>query len=125
MSKLNDSSLTDSIAINYIEFAANDLTKIKAFYTKAFNWQFTDYGPEYIAFENAGIQGGFYYSEHANNASKGGALVVLHTPKLEACLDTVLACGGTIKTDIFSFPGGRRFHFLDPCNNELAVWAYE
>ncbi|MDX1561899.1 MAG: VOC family protein, partial [Gammaproteobacteria bacterium] len=23
----------------------------------------------------------------------------------------------------FSFPGGRRFHFADPCGNELAVWS--
>jgi predicted enzyme related to lactoylglutathione lyase len=32
-------------------------------------------------------------------------------------------CGGIIKTNIFTFPGGRRFHFLDPCQNELSVWA--
>ena len=24
---------------------------------------------------------------------------------------------------IFSFPGGRRFHFRDPAGNELAVWG--
>jgi len=30
---------------------------------------------------------------------------------------------GTISKDIFSFPGGRRFHFLDPAGNELAVWS--
>jgi hypothetical protein len=24
---------------------------------------------------------------------------------------------------IFSFPGGRRFHFTDPSGNELAVWS--
>ncbi|VVT23323.1 Glyoxalase family protein [Marinobacter salarius] len=25
--------------------------------------------------------------------------------------------------DIFSFPGGRRFHFSDPNGNEYAVWS--
>jgi predicted enzyme related to lactoylglutathione lyase len=48
---------------------------------------------------------------------------VLHTDNLEACLHKIVKCGGTIKTDIFSFPGGKRFHFIDPCQNELAVWA--
>lgn len=112
-----------STPINYIEFAANDLSLIKQFYSKAFDWTFEDYGPEYVAFENAGIAGGFYYAPLHANADQGSALVVLHSDDLEACLAKVIASGGTIKTDIFSFPGGRRFHFLDPCQNELAVWS--
>lgn len=115
--------MSASTPISYIEFAASDLSLIKAFYSKAFNWKFVDYGPDYIAFENAGIAGGFYYSPLHADANKGSALVVLHSSELEVCLKKVIACGGTIKTDIFSFPGGRRFHFLDPCQNELAVWA--
>jgi predicted enzyme related to lactoylglutathione lyase len=111
--------------INYVEFPANDLSKIKAFYTAAFNWVFTDYGPEYVAFSNAGIDGGFYYAELNADADKGSALLVLHTHALEETLQKVVDCGGTIKTDIFSFPGGRRFHFLDPCQNELSVWTTE
>ena len=109
--------------INYVEFAANDLSAIKQFYTSAFNWQFTDYGPDYTAFENAGIAGGFYTAQMQANASEGSALVVLHTEDLEGCLDRVVENGGSIKTEIFSFPGGRRFHFIDPCGNELAVWS--
>jgi predicted enzyme related to lactoylglutathione lyase len=31
--------------------------------------------------------------------------------------------GGTITKQIFSFPGGSRFHFTDPCGNELAAWS--
>lgn len=120
---MDTNNQSQSTAINYVEFAANDLLKIKAFYSQAFKWQFTDYGPDYIAFENAGIHGGFYTSPNANNVDVGGALVVLHTHDLEACRAKVIDCGGSIKTDIFTFPGGRRFHFLDPCNNELAVWS--
>jgi predicted enzyme related to lactoylglutathione lyase len=115
--------MTISTPINYIEFAANDLTLIKEFYNKAFNWQFVDYGPDYVAFENGGVAGGFYYSPLCADADKGSALVVLHTDNLEDCLHKVVMCGGIIKTDIFSFPGGRRFHFLDPSQNELAVWT--
>jgi len=112
-----------NVPINYIEFAASDLAAVKNFYQQAFNWQFTDYGPDYTAFENAGIAGGFYSADMHANASQGSALVVLHTHDLETCLNTVVKCGGSIKTEIFSFPGGRRFHFIDPCGNELAVWS--
>lgn len=115
--------MSESTPINYIEFAANNLTLIKAFYSKAFNWTFVDYGPDYAAFENAGVAGGFYYAPLNADADKGSALVVLHTSDLEACFDKVIASGGKIKTAIFSFPGGRRFHFIDPCQNELAVWS--
>lgn len=118
-----------NVPITYVEFAANNLSAIKAFYSAAFNWQFTDYGADYTAFDNAGISGGFYYVEksaekHAD-VDRGSVLVVLKCDQLEACLQRVVACGGTIKTEIFSFPGGRRFHFLDPCNNELSVCCYE
>ncbi|NNF07767.1 MAG: VOC family protein, partial [Candidatus Eisenbacteria bacterium] len=37
--------------------------------------------------------------------------------------DRVVAAGGQICREIFEFPGGRRFHFLDPSGNELAVWS--
>jgi predicted enzyme related to lactoylglutathione lyase len=37
----------------------------------------------------------------------------------------VTAAGGTITVPIFSYPGGRRFHFADPAGNELAVMQPE
>ena len=40
-------------AIDYVELTVSDLAEAKRFYTAAFDWGFTDYGPEY-----AGIQGG-------------------------------------------------------------------
>ena len=43
--------------INYIEFSAPDLEAIKAFYTKTFGWEFTDYGPDYIAFNDGALEG--------------------------------------------------------------------
>ena len=115
--------MSQSTLVNYIELPANDLNKIKQFYTEAFNWTFTDYGPDYTAFSDSGVLGGFYTSDLSTNADKGSALIVLNTHELEKCKEKILSCGGRIKTDIFSFPGGRRFHFLDPCDNELAVWS--
>jgi len=109
--------------INYIELPAQDLAAIKRFYSKLFGWVFIDYGPEYSAFSNAGIAGGFYQSESVSVAQSGAALVVLFSENLEKTEAEISAEGGTICVPIFSFPGGRRFHFLDPNGNELAVWS--
>lgn len=106
--------------INYVEFKASNLEEIKAFYASAFGWKFTDYGPDYIAFSNSGLEGGF---EKSDQAIVNGALVVLYQPQLENIRETVINLGGTISKDIFSFPGGRRFHFIDPAGNELAIWS--
>lgn len=106
--------------INYIEFQSNDLEATEKFYTKCFDWKFTSYGPTYIAFENSGIEGGFAKGETGNNNS---VLVVLYNNDLEGLIDIIESHGGTITKDIFSFPGGRRFHFIDPSGNELAVWS--
>jgi len=105
--------------INYVEFNAVDLEKIKAFYTSAFGWTFTDYGPTYAAFTDSGLQGGF--DKDAGTAANG-TLIVLYHSDIEALKTKVMASGGVISKDIFYFPGGRRFHFKDPSQNELAVW---
>lgn len=48
-------------------------------------------------------------------------LTVIAVDDLEAALEAVTAAGGKITKPIFAFPGGRRFHFLDPNGNELAA----
>lgn len=106
--------------INYIEFKAHDLKKIKTFYTEAFGWKFTDYGPTYTSFAESGVYGGFELSEEP---ILNGALVVLYHADLESVQTDVKKAGGEITRAIFSFPGGKRFHFKDPSGNELAVWS--
>ncbi len=105
---------------DYIEFPATDIAQTKAFYTGLFNWKFTDYGPDYTSFEDGRIAGGFYRKEAV---TAGGPLVVIYTADLENMQTKVQAAGGAIVKPIFSFPGGRRFHFADPSGNELAVWG--
>ncbi|MBO6576799.1 MAG: VOC family protein [Rhodothermales bacterium] len=109
--------------INYIEFYATDLSEAKRFYSAAFDWQFTDYGPAYCGIrkqEGDGETGGIAAAE---TVSSGGSLVILYSHDLESSLDAVRKAGGRISREIFSFPGGRRFHFRDPSGNELAVWS--
>ena len=108
--------------INYVEFAAKDLPATKAFFQSAFNWSFTDYGPEYAAFSNEGLDGGFYKADMHSNADKGGALIIFYSNHLEATLSKVEKAGGKVTKTIFPFPGGRRFHFTEPSGNEFAVW---
>lgn len=107
-------------AINYVEFKAHDLEKTKAFYTSAFGWKFTDYGPDYTAFSESGLEGGF---EKTTQEIRNGALVVLYHKELEQIEQAVVKAGGKIAVPVFSFPSGRRFHFLDPSGNELAIWS--
>lgn len=106
--------------INYIEFKAKDLEAIKQFYTAAFGWTFTDYGENYTAFSESGIAGGF---EKTEDDIVNGVLVVLHHKDLNVLKNKIIQLGGKIVIDIFSFPGGSRFHFKDPSGNELAVWC--
>jgi predicted enzyme related to lactoylglutathione lyase len=109
--------------INYVEYPARNLAATKAFFQKAFGWTFQDYGPEYAAFSDQGLDGGFYKADMAASTSKGSALIVLYSDRLEETLAKVTAAGGKVVKPIFSFPGGRRFHFTEPSGNELAVWA--
>ena len=109
--------------INYIELPAADLAAIKQFYHKVFGWVFADYGPDYIAFANSGLDGGFYRSSSQASVANGSALVVLYSKDLALTERNIVSAGGRIVKAVFAFPGGRRFHFADPCGNELAVWS--
>jgi predicted enzyme related to lactoylglutathione lyase len=106
--------------IAYVELTATNLAQSKEFYAKAFGWGFTDYGPTYAAFENAGLDGGF--QANAEEA-RPAPLVIVYATDLEAMLAKVQAAGAEIIIPIFAYPGGRRFHFRDPAGNELAVFS--
>jgi predicted enzyme related to lactoylglutathione lyase len=106
--------------ISYLEFTAGDLQQVKKFYSEAFAWKFTDYGPEYVAFNDGSLDGGFAMGEALPITAP---LAILYSENLEESLNTVKSCGGVITKSIFAFPGGRRFHFTDPGGNELAIWS--
>lgn len=108
--------------INYIEFKAIDLEVTKVFYSKVFGWSFTDYGPTYTSFSESGVAGGF---EKTETEIVNGALVVIYNENLEDIKQQVVEANAKISVDTFSFPGGKRFQFLDPSGNELAVWCYD
>lgn len=106
--------------INYVEFSVTDMAKAKSFYAKVFGWTFVDYGPEYSSIDNASLDAGFFLSTEKMPA---GALIVLYSNQLEQTQKAIEEHGGKITKPIFEFPGGRRFHFHDVCENEFAVWS--
>jgi hypothetical protein len=121
---VNREKLMSSVTkINYVELPTADLIASKRFFEQAFGWHFVDYGPGYSSFDNAGLAGGFFQSDRVARCETGSALVVLYSDDLEATLARVESLGGSILQAIFSFPGGRRFHFADPSGNEWAVWS--
>ena len=115
--------MNEDAKINYIELPAEDIAKVKDFYVSAFGWSFVDYGEDYCAFNDGNMDGGFYRSPLRSDSANGAALVVLYADNLEATMKQVVDAGGDLLKPIFPFPGGRRFHFLDPNRNELAVWS--
>lgn len=109
--------------INYIELPASDFMATKNFFSEVFKWTFTDYGDDYMAFHGAGIDGGFYLSSKNSSTASGSALVVFYSHQIEITLNKIIDANGQVVKNIFSFPGGRRFHFCDPNGNEYAVWT--
>lgn len=109
--------------LDYVEFPARDIGATQQFFRAAFGWTFEDFGPDYTAFSSQGLDGGFYRAELSCTSASGAALLVFYSADLEATQAKVEAAGGTISKPVFAFPGGRRFHFLEPSGNELAVWS--
>ncbi|TXG00825.1 VOC family protein [Massilia arenae] len=106
--------------IDNIEFNVADIARSKAFYGQVFGWTFIDYGPGYTEFRDGRLAGGFTTD---GPVRAGGPLVILYSNELEATLRRVVDAGARISKETFTFPGGRRFHFVDPDGYELAVWT--
>lgn len=118
-----DASMERHNNINYIEIPTKDIQASKTFFNTVFGWDFIDYGPEYSSFTARGIDGGFFTSQETVSTKTGSPLIVLYSGNIEDTQKAVVAAGGKIIEAIFSFPGGRRFHFSDPAGNEYAVWS--
>jgi predicted enzyme related to lactoylglutathione lyase len=106
--------------IDNIELRVGDIGRARQFYERAFGWAFTDYGPTYCEFNDGRLTGGLTI---AGAETSGGPLVILYADDLEATQARLEHLGAKIIRPTFAFPGGRRFHFLDPDGHELAVWS--
>ncbi len=111
----------NNLRLDYVEFATRDVAAAKKFYTAAFGWKFTDYGPDYVSFADGRMNGGFF--ANADAPAKMNPTVVIFAANLEDAAARVKAAGGKIVKPAFEFPGGRRFEFVDPTGLTLAVWS--
>ncbi len=109
--------------IDYVELPAKDLGQTKSFFSELFGWQFIDCGDDYCSFNDGRLEGGFYQSNNTVSTKTGSVLLVFYSAELEHAVGRVENAGGKIIKPIFSFPGGRRFHFADPNGNEFAIWS--
>ena len=107
--------------IDYVEIPVTDLRKTREFFEALFGWSFKEWGEDYLSFNDGRLDGGFRRSPEP--VSSPGVLVVFYSESLERDVERVKKLGATISEDIFSFPGGRRFHFIDPVGTEYAVWS--
>ncbi|MFG6401208.1 VOC family protein [Microbacterium sp. P04] len=116
--------MTEPNSLDLIELPAGDAAAVelaRAFYSAVFGWSFTSYGPGYVDTADAGTA--LAVNGTGGDRQQRAPLPVLYVADLDAAKDAVLAAGGTLVHDTYDFPGGRRFHFLDPAGNELAAWS--
>jgi uncharacterized protein len=106
--------------IDYVEFNVADVARARRFYGEAFGWSFKDYGPDYCEFADGRLTGGFATGKAEGS---GGPLVILYADDLADIQRRIEAAGGRIVKPAYDFPGGRRFHFVDPDGYQLAVWS--
>ena len=106
--------------IDYVEIPVTDPAAAREFLAELFGWEFQEWGADYFSFNDGRLEGGLRRSEEP--APANGVLLVFYSEDLERDLARVLELGGSIRQDIFEFPGGRRFHFSDTVGNEYAMW---
>ena len=113
------------LTIDYVEISVTDMQAARDFYGSAFGWLFTSYGDGYsgirtVAEADGDEAGGLVL---ADTVVRGGPLVLLYSDDLDGTATRVAEAGGTVVQGPYEFPGGRRFHFVDPSGNELGVWS--
>jgi predicted enzyme related to lactoylglutathione lyase len=103
---------------NFIELPTRDLAASQGFFEQVFGMKMTGFGPTYACTMTGDVDLGLQADQ--TEATKA-PLPVIEVNDLETALAAVTAAGAAVTKPIFSFPGGRRFHFLDPSGNELAA----
>lgn len=107
--------------IDYVEIPVTDLKKTREFFSALFGWTFQEWGDDYMSYSDGRLDGGFCRSNEPAPAS--GVLVIFFSEDLERDFARVQELGATISKPVFSFPGGQRFHFVDPVGTEYAIWS--
>jgi predicted enzyme related to lactoylglutathione lyase len=111
--------MPQSYKLDYLEIPSTDGDADRAFFSDAFAWGHTAYGPSYAEI-HAGLATGLDSSDRRVSAP----LPVIRAEDLDDAERSVVAAGGVITVPQYDFPGGRRFHFRSPGGVEFAVYIY-
>ena len=106
--------------LNYVELPVRDIEASRRFFETVLGWELTAFAPTYAGTVGQGTDIGLQGDPAEVSAAP---LPVIEVDDLDAMLVAVQAAGGVVTRPIFSFPGGRRFHFREPSGSELAIWA--
>ena len=107
--------------IDYVEIPVTDIAAARDFLGAMFGWEFQEWGPDYSSFSDGHLDGGLCRADAAAPAT--GVLLVFYSEDLERDVERVKKLGATVSKEIFEFPGGRRFHFVEPAGVEFAMWS--
>lgn len=113
--------MRDEGRIDYVEIPVTDIAAARDFLTAMFGWKFQEWGPDYSSFSDGRLNGGLRRAE--TSAPAAGVLLVFYSEDLERDVERVKELGATVSQEIFEFPGGRRFHFVEPTGVEFAIWS--
>jgi predicted enzyme related to lactoylglutathione lyase len=108
--------------ICFVELPAQETGSMKSFYSAAFGLAMTDFGPMYACTLSGDVDLGVQADRTEVTRAPLAVIQVEHLEKTQAAVEHA---GGLVTKAIFSFPGGRRFHFRDPGGNELAAMQPE
>ena len=104
--------------LNYVELPVREIGGAKEFYEQVFGWELTAFGPTYAATVTGDTDVGL---QADMEEATGAPLPVIEVDDLEETLRAVQDAGGAVTRQIFAFPGGWRFQFVDPSGNEVAA----
>jgi uncharacterized protein len=104
--------------LNYVELPTGDIAAARGFYESVFGWSMTEFAPTYAATITGDTDVGL---QADRSEATRAPLPVIEVDDLEGTLALVERAGAKVVRPIFAFPGGRRFHFLDPSGNEIAA----
>lgn len=107
-----------SFVIDYFELFTSSTAVSRGFFSTAFGWRFTEYGPDYSEFADAGMVGGL----NAEDEGIAVPFVGIRTDDIGAAQRAVEAAGGTITKSVYAYPGGQRFFFREPGGAVLMVY---
>lgn len=102
---------------DYLELSVKNIAEAKKLYSETFGWEFMDFGPEYASTTSGDTDIGFHQTDEILPP-----LGVICVDNLDLYYANAVKAGAQIVTEIFEFPGGKRFEFIDQSGNKIGVW---